>query len=102
MDNMHGYWIDRVGISGECSITLSGISAGTTVIPVTSQWTLVGFPSVTSQSISSVINSGLYDKIWEFQADQSWKSTDTGLTSFTPGKGYWIDGTTGGSFNVTD
>lgn len=101
MDILHGYWIDRVGLTGSCTINVTGTEPDVTEISVTSGWTLVGFPSSTSQSLDDVIDGSLYDKIWEFQDDQSWKNTDIGLASFKPGKGYWIDGTTGGSYNVT-
>lgn len=102
MDIMHGYWVDRIGLSGNCSITIQGDSPVETEINATSVWTLVGFPASSSQAITSIIDSGLYKRIWEFQKDQSWKSTDTGLVNFTPGFGYWIDGTTGGAYNVTN
>ena len=102
MDIMHGYWVDRVSLAGNCTITIEGTAPTITNINVTSTWTLAGFPSTHSQSIIKGINSSLYDRIWKFEPDQSWINTATGLVDFTPGFGYWIDCTTGGSYNVTN
>jgi hypothetical protein len=101
MDNMHGYFIDRIGIPGSCTISIQGANSELTQISLNPQWTLVGFPSQSSQLISYVIAPSMYSKIWEFLPDQSWKSTDTGLVNFTPGKGYWIDSSASGFYNVT-
>jgi len=102
MDVEHGYWVDRVGLSGNCEITISGTMPSSTTIDVNSPWTLVGYPSLTPRLITSLMPGTLYNRIWEFQADQSWKSTDTGLTTMSPGKGYWIDGPTTGSYDVNN
>ena len=96
-----GYWVDRIGLAGNCTITVEGSTPTNTTIFVTSQWTLVGMPSSIAKSINGLINPSLYDKIWEYQQGGGWVSTATGLTQMTPGRGYWIDGTTGGSYNVT-
>lgn len=98
-DIYSGFWIDRTGLTSNCTITIEGILPQSTTINITSGWTLVGFPSLASKSISSFINSSLYTRIWEFN-DQSWKSTDTGLISMTPGKGYWINAMDNGSYIV--
>jgi hypothetical protein len=102
MDLEHGYWVDRVGLVGDCDMTISGTIVSSTTINVYNPWSLVGYPSLTPQSISALISGGLYNRIWEFQADKSWKSTDTGLTHMQPGKGYWIDTSTTGSYEVTN
>jgi len=101
MDDRHGYWVDRLGMPNNCTISIQGTNPGTTQLNATPSWTLVGFPSQTPQPISSVISPSLYDKIWEYQTDQTWISTETSLVNFTVGKGYWIDGTIGGMYTVT-
>ncbi len=102
MDIKHGYWVDRNGLEGNCEMAIKGTIPHATTINVYSQWTLAGYPSVTSGLISSTIPEGLYDKIWAFESDHSWKSTDTGLTNMKYGKGYWIDSSIAGSYNITN
>ena len=101
MDHLHGYWIDRTGFNDTCTLTIEGTHPGENEIPLTDEWTLVGFPGRDERPLTGTINQTLYDRIWEYQEDQSWKSTDTGLEEFRPGMGYWIDGTSGGAYNVT-
>ncbi|MBD3163583.1 hypothetical protein GF323_00085 [Candidatus Woesearchaeota archaeon] len=102
MDIGHGYWIDRVGLPGNCQINVSGTLPVSTTVGIDSPWTLVGYPSLTAEQITNLVPGGIYNRIWEFQADQSWKSTDTGLTTMEPGKGYWIHSSAPGSYNVTN
>ena len=99
-DIYSGFWVDRTGSTGNCTITVEGSLPQSTTININSGWTLVGFPSAASGLISSFINSSLYNRIWEFQQDGSWKSTDTGLVNMTPGRGYWIEGNDNGSYEV--
>ena len=98
----NGYWVDRIDLSGDCEITIEGIVPSSTTINVNAPWTLVGYPSLVPGAISSIIPGTLYNRIWEFQSDQSWKSTDSGLATMKPGKGYWIDSSTSGSYGVTN
>ena len=51
MDILHGYWVDRVGLSGNCTISITGTEPDVTEIPVTSTWTLAGFPSSMEQNL---------------------------------------------------
>jgi hypothetical protein len=99
-ETYHGYWIDRSGFGNNCTLMIEGLLPQSTTINITSSWSLVGYPSLTSKKISEFINSSFYNRIWEFQPDQSWTSTDTGLMNMTPGRGYWIDGAMDGSYEV--
>ena len=102
IDVVHSYWIDRNGLSGNCEIKVEGEIATPTTINVYSAWTLVGHPSLTSRFISDIMEVIPYNKIWTFEPDQSWKSTDTGLTITKYGQGYWIDSSVTGSYNITN
>jgi hypothetical protein len=97
-----GYWVDRVGLSGICTLQIRGTVVNSTTIPITSPWSLVGYPSLSSRHISTFLPSSLYSKIWVFQPDQSWKSTDTGLVAMEPGKGYWIRSVANAQYNITN
>ena len=100
MNNYNGYWIDRVGITGDCEITISGTVPTSTTIDINTPWTLVGYPSVTPNLISNIVSPGSYNRIWEFQSDQTWKTSDIDLNTMSPGQGYWIDSSTTGSYIV--
>lgn len=102
MDVTHGYWIDRVGLPGNCELSVKGTIPSLTQINVNSQWTLVGYPSLFPELIDDILQSIPYNKIWTFEADQSWKTTDTGLLAFKPGNGYWIDSSVIGIYNITN
>lgn len=102
MDIKHGYWVDRNGLEGNCEIAVEGTIPNRTEMSVYSPWTLVGYPSVTSGLIIDIMPMVSYDKIWAFELDQSWKSTDTGLMTMKYGKGYWIDSAVEGAYNVTN
>lgn len=101
MDVEHGYWIDRTGLSGDCTITINGQEPASTIINIAPGQNLVGYPSLTQQAIADVIiPNSLYDRVWEFSPATGWTSTDTGLTDMTPGKGYFVDSSTTGSYTV--
>jgi hypothetical protein len=63
-------------------------------------WNLISIPvDLVNSSIISVMSECNYTRIWSFN-DQSWKSTDTGLTEMDIYHGYWVD-RTGFSNNCT-
>ena len=95
-----GYWVDRVGKSGNCTQVIEGIKQEGTRSYAQNDWTLIGYPCIYSQS-TSALNQSLWDKLWEFKPATGWCSSPTCLTAFTPGKGYWLDGTSGGFYNIT-
>ncbi len=102
VDSVHGYWVDRIGLTGNCEIALEGTVPDSTTINVNAPWSLVGHPSLTPKIITTTIPGTLYNKIWEFETDQSWKSTDTGLIVMSPGKGYWIDSSISGTYDINN
>ncbi len=102
IDYRKGYWIDRREISENCTISVAGSYPEQTEINVNQGWSLVGFPSSSEINISLLVDEDLYERIWVFDNKaQSWNMTDMGLMVFSPGKGYFIDGNTGGAYNLS-
>lgn len=98
VDINHGYWIDRIGLNDSCTISVTGEIPSSTQIDIVEGWNLVGSPSLTSNAINGLISPTLYTRIWEY--NQVWTSTDSGLTTMKPGKGYWIDSKNSSSYTV--
>ena len=88
VDHVHGYFIDRNNLSS-CTLNLSGYALSKTNLTLNDDWTLIGYPSLTSRNVSSVFDANDYRRIWQFST-AGWSSTDTTLRQMTPGRGYFI------------
>jgi len=94
-----GYWI-KMNVS-TATLTVTGTSPSSTSIPLVSGWNLIGYPSSTAQSITTVLSgiSSSYTVVWAYNASDTsspWKRylvgapTGNDLASMVPGYGYWI------------
>ncbi len=100
-----GYWID---MKSEDTLSVSGSEPTTKSISLSAGWNLVGYNSLSSKSTTSAMNSvtGNWNSVWSYEAG-NWKRYDlTGpdflndLTSLEPGKGYWIDMKSSGTWTL--
>ena len=94
-----GYWI-KLNVS-TATLTVTGTSPSSTGIPLSNGWNLIGYPSSTPQTITTVLSgiSGNYSIVWAYNASDTsdpWKKYQVGavvgndLTSMVSGYGYWI------------
>ena len=94
-----GYWIEMTAAD---TLSLTGGHPLETTIDLYEGWNLVGYPSVTSKPVGTVLNeiSGKYSLVWQYKATDTadpWKAFNPSvptslndLNNMEPGYGYWI------------
>jgi len=101
----YGYWID---MKAPDVLKVSGTVPSPTTLSVIQGWNLVGYPSGTTQSLTSVLTPINYNVVLAWKPDRSgvlsWNTSTARrgpLTTMDPGYGYWIDSNGVGSYVVT-
>ncbi len=84
------------------TLELAGTAAPTT-INVSTGWNLAGYPSLTNQSITTVLSPVNYSVVYAYMGGVWEKSTATRspLTEMMTGYGYWIYANEAGSYEVS-
>jgi len=96
----YGYWID---MNAPGILEVSGTVPSPTTIGVATGWNLVGYPSGTTQTLTSVLAPINYNVVLAWK-NGKWNSSTArrgALSGMDPGYGYWIDANGAGSYVVT-
>jgi len=85
-----GYWIDRNNLSTTCEIDISGTAIVEPELNVDDEWNLISVPGLHIMPLSTYLSIENTTEVWSFDPATGWRSLETGLENFTPGKGYWL------------
>ncbi|MBU2443936.1 MAG: hypothetical protein KKF95_07730 [Nanoarchaeota archaeon] len=102
-----GYWVKTTQVT---SLNITGVASSSTNIPLVAGWNLIGYPSVSSASLTTVLADVLDNTVvvWRYDGGVTWKAYDGAsgapdtLTTMDPGKGYWIKMTGSDTLTVTN
>jgi len=85
-----GFWIN-ITEPGGTVLTVSGPILDTTIISLYAGWNLVGYPSLTTETVANVLWGTGADRVEKFDALAPYRISEVGPTYIMkPGEGYWI------------
>ena len=82
-----GFWLHA---TAGCTLSITGKLPGTTPISLKAGWNLVGYPTLTSKTISEALAGTGYDRVEGFQAVSPYVQQLSDSYMMKPGEGYWV------------
>lgn len=85
-----GFWIN-ITEPGGVNLTVSGYIPTSTTIPLYAGWNLVGYPSLTNETVANALWGTGADKVEAFDPAEPYRIKEVGPTYvMKPGEGYWV------------
>ncbi len=100
MESPKGYWL-HVEEPGDGNLSFSGLLLKNVDVPLYKGWNLVGYPSMSQESVDLALSGIPYDAVQGFSSQEEYNLRPLSpLDNFEPGNAYWIHVTSSCTWSI--